>query len=88
MSKEIETLIKIQGKINKNKYHLHVDTDLEKEYRWVLFLNFPNREDYFSNHNIPIMYSNVDSIEDLDHYLNKHEGYIRGVVVWIIKIEK
>lgn len=74
MSKEIEELIKIQGVINKNKYHLFVNTDLEKEYRWILYLYFPNTEDYFSTHNHPIMHSDIDSIEDLKNYLLKHEG--------------
>lgn len=77
MSKEIEELIKIQGSINKNKYHLSVSTDLEKEYRWVLFLYFPNKEDYFSDFNHPIMQSSIDSIDDLKKYLETHDGFSR-----------
>ena len=29
MDKDIEKLIKIQGAINKNVYHLYIETDLE-----------------------------------------------------------
>lgn len=31
MSEEIEKLIKIQGVLNKSKYHLCIRTDLEKK---------------------------------------------------------
>lgn len=30
MTKEIELLIKIQGKLNKRRYHLHIDTEFKK----------------------------------------------------------
>ena len=42
MSEEIEKLIKIQGAIDKNVFHLFVQTDLEKEFRWELYLYNPN----------------------------------------------
>ena len=29
MNKDIEKLIKIQDKINTNRYHLHIETDLK-----------------------------------------------------------
>jgi len=77
MSKDIETLIKIQGKINKRRFHLHIETDLEKNYRWLLFLNFPDRKDYFSSYNPAIMCSETDSVDDLMNYLEKHEGFER-----------
>lgn len=75
MNKDIEKLIKMQGRINKNKFHLCVDTNLEDKYRWVLFLYNPNMEDYFSDYNRTILYSDVDSIEDLENYLKKHDGF-------------
>ena len=31
MSKDVEKLIKIQNTIDKNRYHLFVETDLEKK---------------------------------------------------------
>ena len=92
---DIEELIKIQGAINKNKYHLSVSTDLEKEYRWVLFLYFPNKEDYFSDFNHPIMQSSIDSIDDLKKYLstdlNKNINFDKKLIsnqVKIISIEQ
>lgn len=75
MSKDIEKLIKIQNIINKNKYHLFIDTDLEEKYKWVLFLNNPNIENYFSDYNPAIMSSNIDSLDDLENYLKKHGGF-------------
>ena len=38
MNKEIEQLFKIQNRLNKNMYHLFVQTNLDNEYRWELFL--------------------------------------------------
>ena len=77
MNKDIEKLIKIQGKINKRRFHFHVETDLAENYRWLLFLNMPDRKDYFSSYNPAIMSSEVDSIDDLMNYLEKHEGFDR-----------
>jgi hypothetical protein len=74
MSEEIEKLIKIQGAINRNIYHLHVETDLENSYNWILFQYFPD-EKYFSRYNQPILNSNVDSIDYLIDYLKKHNGF-------------
>ena len=75
MSKDVERLIKIQNVINKSVYHLFVETDLEESYKWVLFLNNPNLENYFSNYNPAIMNSNIDSLDDLENYLKKHGGF-------------
>lgn len=77
MSEEIEKLIKIQGKINKNRYHLHVNTDLQKNYYWVLYIKFNDNRDYFSSNNQPIMNSEIDSLDDLYNYLSRHHGFDR-----------
>ena len=74
MNKDIEKLIKISGKINKNKYHLCIDTNLEDKYRWVLFLYFPDDRDYFSSYNSPILDSDRSSIDELAEYLEKYDG--------------
>ena len=74
MNKDITKLMTRQSKINKNIYHLHVETDLENNYRWELYLNFTNTEKYFSDENRPIMWSKVDSIKELYDYLKKHGG--------------
>lgn len=75
MSKDVEKLIKIQNTIDKNKYHLFVETDLEKSYKWVLFLYNPNIENYFSSYNPAIMSSYIDTLDDLENYLKKHGGF-------------
>ena len=77
MNEEIEKLIKIQSKINKALYHLYVNTDLEKEYNWVLFLYFPDTKDYSIRFNHPILSSTTDSIEELEKYLAKPDGFKR-----------
>lgn len=77
MDKDIEKLIKIQGAINKDVYHLYIETDLETEYRWVLFLFNPNVKNYFSEYNRPILTSSIDSIDYLVDYLEKHNGFSR-----------
>ena len=77
MSKDVERLIKIQNVINKSVYHLFVETDLEKSYKWVLFLYNPNIENYFSNYNPAIMSSSIDTLDDLENYLKKHGGFER-----------
>lgn len=77
MSKEIEKLIKIQGAINKNIYHFYVETNLENDYRWALYLYNPNTKDYFSEHNRPILISYIDTIDYLIDYLENHDGFDR-----------
>lgn len=77
MNKDIERLIKIQGAINKNIYHFFVETNLEDDYRWILFLYNPNVENYFSEYNRPILTSREDTIDYLIDYLERHDGFIR-----------
>ena len=78
MNKDIETLIKIQDKINTNRYHLHVETDLKDNYSFALYINFQDERDYFSQYNRPILSSaDDDTIEDLENYLKKHHGFER-----------
>lgn len=77
MSKDIEKLIKVQGIINKDKYHLAIRTDLEEKADWRLYQVFRDVEDYLSNENTAILSSEIDSIEDLINYLEKHNGFIR-----------
>ncbi len=75
MNKDIEKLIKIQGKINKRVFHLCVSTNLEDEYSWVLFLYMPNIENYLSEYNRPILDSTRTSIKELEEYLKKYDGF-------------
>ena len=78
MNKDIEKLIKIQDKINTNRYHLHIETDLKDNYRFALYINFQDERDYFSQYNRPILSSaDNDTIEDLENYLKKHNGFER-----------
>lgn len=77
MSKDIEKLMKIQNKLNREKYHLCIQTNLDNEYRWVLFLNNPNIEDYFSSHNRPILNSDKTTLKELEVYLKKYGGFDR-----------
>lgn len=74
-NEEIEKIIKIQGRINNSKYHLCISTDLENEYKWALFLKFPDTKDYFSRFNYPILSSNTDRLDYLIEYLDKHNGF-------------
>lgn len=75
MNENIEKIIKIQGIIDKRRYHLFIQTDLEKECKWLLFLFNPNKEDYLSGYNVPILDSRIDTIDDLVNYLEKHDGF-------------
>lgn len=76
MNKDIELLIKIQGKLNKNRYHLHIDTNLQDDYRYLLFINFNDERDYFSSYNQPILSTiDGDTVDDLKDYLEKHNGF-------------
>ena len=77
MCEEVEKIIKIQGVINRNIYHLSIHTDLEKECSWRLYRVFEDFEKYMSNDNRPILESGIDSIEDLINYLEKHNGFAR-----------
>lgn len=77
MSEEIEKLIKIQGIINREKYHLYVRTDLESKADWGLYQVFADFDKYMSDTNKAILDSNIDSIDDLIKYLEKHQGFSR-----------
>ena len=44
---------------------------------WRLYQVFRDVEDYLSNENTAILSSEIDSIEDLINYLEKHNGFIR-----------
>lgn len=77
MSKDIEKLIKVQGIINKDKYHLAIRTDLEEKADWRLYQVFRDVDEYLSNENTAILSSEIDSIEDLINYLEKHNGFSR-----------
>ena len=76
MTKEIELLIKIQGKLNKRRYHLHIDADLQEKYRFFLFIKFDDNRDYFNTNNLPILSTTEgDTVDDLKKYLEKHNGF-------------
>ena len=75
MSEEIEKLIKIQGILNRDKFHLCIRTDLEKNAEWYLYQILANVDHYLSPENSSIMDSNKDSIDDLINYLEKHIGF-------------
>ena len=51
MNKEIEKLIKIQGILNKNIYHLCIDTNLEDKANWCLYQVFSDFDKYMSPDN-------------------------------------
>ena len=75
MSKEIEKLIKVQGIINKDKFHLCIQTDLEEKAEWYLYQVFADVDHYLSNSNSSIMDSKTDSIDELIKYLENHNGF-------------
>ena len=74
---QLDLLLKIQGKIDTSRFHLSIRTNLEDEAEWILFQQFPDNELYFSDYNKSIMNSDVDSIEELKQYLDKHNGFKR-----------
>lgn len=75
MSEDIEKLIKIQGILNKDLYHLCIDTNLKDYAEWRLYQAFMPADDYLSRYNHAILYSGSDTVADLDRYLQKHNGY-------------
>lgn len=77
MNENIEKLIKIQGILNKNKFHLCVMTDLEEKAEWRLYQILDDYKQYLLRENTAILSSNIDSIDDLIDYLEKHDGFSR-----------
>jgi hypothetical protein len=77
MSEEIEKLIKVQGILNKRKFHLCIRTDLEQKAEWYLYQVFADVDHYLSPENSSIMESGKDSIDDLIKYLENHNGFER-----------
>lgn len=77
MSEEIEKLIKIQGTLNKNNYHLFINTNLEDKAEWYLYQVFSDFDKYISSDNHAILDSDKDTIGELINYLEKHNGFSR-----------
>lgn len=77
MSEEIEKLIKVQGILNKRKFHLCIRTDLEQKAEWYLYQVFADVDHYLSPENSSIMDSGTDSIDELIKYLENHNGFER-----------
>lgn len=77
MNKDIEKLIKIQGIINKGKFHLFIKTDLEEKAEWCLYQVFAEFDKYIREDNKAILDSDIDTIDYLINYLEKHEGFVR-----------
>ena len=74
MSEEFLKLIKIKEKINKNKFHLFVKTNMEDLTEWELYQNFAEYDMYVSRDNHAILSSRTDTFEDLEKYLKNHNG--------------
>lgn len=77
MNKDIEKLMKIKQRIDRNRFHLFIQTNLDDEYRWALYLYNPNVEDYFSSNNRAILISSITTIDELEDYLKKYDGFNR-----------
>lgn len=77
MSEEVEKLIKVQGILNKDRYHLCINTDLINKAEWYLYQVFTDMDHYFSPENHAIMDSKRETIDDLINYLEKHDGFSR-----------
>lgn len=67
---EFKKLNKLR-KYTKDKYHLCVSTDLEKN-EWRLYRRYIDQDVYFSQDNKAIMTSETNTIEELEKYLKEH----------------
>ena len=67
---EFKRLNKLR-KYTKDKYHLCVSTDLEKN-EWQLYKRYVDQDVYFSKDNKAIMTSEANTIEELEKYLKEH----------------
>lgn len=67
-------IMDIHNRLN-NKFHLSVTTDFTTMIKWVLYIKFENPNIYFDNKNIAILRSEIDTLEDLENYLKKHDGF-------------
>jgi hypothetical protein len=77
MNENREKLIKVQGIINKERFHLSIRTDLEEKAEWRLYQILNDDDKYMSRDNRAILDSDIDSIDDLISYLEKHDGFSR-----------
>lgn len=67
---EFKRLNKLR-KYTKDKYHLCVSTDLEKN-EWQLYRRYVDQDVYFSKDNKAIMTSETNTIDELEKYLKEH----------------
>lgn len=77
----IEKLIKLQGAVNKDIFHLHISINLSNyEYEWVLFKVLDNFDDYMAWINRPVMSSNLHTIYELEQYLLENNGIMKKLL--------
>ncbi len=73
---EYELLFSIYNKIDRTKYHLCIEYDLQNVAKWVLFKKYDDWDVYLSEDNGPIMRSENNTIAELVEYLKKNNGFI------------
>ena len=77
----IEKLIKLQGAVNKDLFHLSISINLsDYSYEWVLFKVLDNFDDYMAWINRPVMSSNLHTINELETYLLENNGIMKNLL--------
>ena len=75
MNAEIERLWKLKDRIDRRKFHLHIETNMVDMYRWALYLYMPNIDDYLSSWNRAILTSEKSTLNELEVYLMNYDGF-------------
>jgi len=78
----LEQLIKLQGAVNKDMFHLHVSINLtDYSYEWVLFKMLDDFDEYMAWINRPVMSSDMNTIYELQQYLLQEKGLMKKYMV-------
>lgn len=81
MDANLEKLIKLQGAVNKDMYHLHITVNIiDDTYEWILFKVLDSYEEYMSWTNRPIMSSDMHTMSELEIYLKQNNGFIKKLL--------
>lgn len=73
--KDYDKILDIQNRIDRNKYHLTISTDLTTYVSWKIFKKFEDFDTYMSADNTDILNSYENTVEELEKYLEENDGF-------------
>ena len=77
---DIEKLIRIQGAVNRDNYHLYIHIDMWDNYTWILYRMLDDFNEYMHSDNKPIMTSKDYTVDNLIRFLLDNNGIVKKML--------